>query len=144
MHKSRLGLIILTIITKNCENRPNYLCEWSPVHRRRARGALGGGSPLSFSEKNGYSGKNIIFFGQINRLQQIYQSGKIVSHHGRKYHSMSIAKLFVNYLYADVSRPLHNINNKCNVAKHTLYLCEKTNIPPQSTSVIAAFKEYPG
>ena len=42
-------------------------------HRRKARGAIGGCSPLSSSEKNGYSGKNIIFFGQINGLLKICQ-----------------------------------------------------------------------
>ena len=60
------------------------------MHRRRARGALGGGSPLSFSEKNGYSGKVFIFFGQINRSHKINQSVKILFDHGRKYQSVSI------------------------------------------------------
>ena len=30
-------------------------------HRRRARGAIGGDSPLNISEKNGYSGKKSFF-----------------------------------------------------------------------------------
>ena len=34
VHKSRLGLIILSIITKNRENRPNHPKKWSQVTPR--------------------------------------------------------------------------------------------------------------
>ena len=54
-------------------NHLKTLCKnASRKHRRKARGALGGASPLSFSEKNGYSGKNIIFSGKyVHHIQLI-------------------------------------------------------------------------
>ena len=92
------------------------------MHRRRARGALGGGSPLSFLEKIGFSGKNIFFFGQRNRSHQIDQSGKFVCDHGRKYHGLHCCNSLITisaqmslgrYIISITNATLQNIRYNC-------------------------------
>ena len=72
--KLRQSIFIFNIFFFNSDKC--YICSIYPQWKTQAQGsgALGGCSPLSFSEKNSYSGKNIIFFGQINGLLKICQS----------------------------------------------------------------------
>ena len=79
------------------------------------RGRLGATAPIIFLEKDCYSGKNIIFFGEMNKTHEIDQSGTMVFNNGRKYHSVSVLLILDNCLHAYVSKPLHDINNEYSV-----------------------------